>query len=325
MCRALLASIFIFIFCGRAIAADAPAPVEPVKSQVTSDDAKQTVSASFAEEYKQRLGRVIVREKITPEEAPDEVDTLYRFMPKRAAKGQAGTIAMNQSEIEYSRDFKIAGKLPVQLGLGAGYIGIENTTAVELPANLTTMAFDAEITLPLFNVENAYFRIGVTPTFMGDNWKANSTNSRILSRYFAIYQPNPKLTLIGGVAVFPGYENTVGPIAGIIYQYNDKLLFNLTPKHPTINYSVNDKLDIFLEGDFSGGEYQVNQGGNKRAVLQYNEIHSGLGAQYFFNKFIDISASAGYMFNRSLKYRNVDGKVAIENGLYMDFRIEAMF
>lgn len=332
MYRIFIVLVFLLFSYAKCWSAEPAMAAEAAKNEAVSEAFKEAVNAGSAagnvtpaEEYKQRLSRVIVREKISPEEAPDEVDTLYRFMPKRAAKHQAGTITINEADIEYSRDFKVFAKLPVQLGLGTGYKGIQNTTAVELPANLTVMAFDAEVTLPFFGIENTYFRIGLTPSFMGENWKANSSNSHLFSRYFAIYQPNPKLTLIGGVAIFPGYEDTVAPIVGIIYQYNDRLLFNLTPKRPTVNYSVNDKLDIFLEGDFSGSEYQVKKDGYKKAVLQYNEIHSGLGMQYFINKYIDFSVSAGYMFSRSLEYRNVDGKVSIENGLYMDFRIEAMF
>jgi len=317
---------FVTFFYGRNIveASDA-ADTAFDKSAAMSEVLVQAEKESSADDYKQRLGKVIVKEEQPAEESPNEIDTLYRFMPKRAAKQLTGTVALTQSEIEYSRNFKVFGKLPVQFGLGAGYTSIENTTEVYLPARLTAVAFDVETTLPLFNIKNAYLRLGITPAFKSDNWRINSSACRILSRAFAIYQLNDKLTLIGGLAAFPGYEDTFAPIIGVIYKYSDKLLFNLTPKRPTINYSVNDKVDLFVEADFSGGEYQVKKDSLKTAILQYNEIHTGAGVQYSLNDYIDISLSTGYMFNRYLKYRDSLGKVDIKSGLYMDCRIEALF
>lgn len=295
------------------------------KAGVMSEAIKQAEKESSRDDYKQRLGKVIVKEETPAEESPNEIDTLYRFMPKRAAKQLSGTVGITESEIEYSHNFKVFGKLPVQFGLGAGYTSINNTTEVYLPAHLTDIAFDIETTFNFFNVKNTYLRVGITPTFKSDNWRVNNSNCRILPRVFAIYQPNDKLTLIGGIAAFPGYENKFAPIVGIIYKYSDKLLFNLTPKRPTINYALTDKLNVFLEGDFSGGEYQVKKDGYKKAILQYNEIHTGAGVQYSVNDFIDVSLSTGYMFNRYLKYRDSLGKVDIKSGLYMDCRIEALF
>ena len=325
MYKLFFALVFVTFFCGRSIVLASESSANMEKSQVMAEVLVQAEKESSRDDYKQRLGRVIVKEEEPAEESPNEVDTLYRFMPKRSAKQLSGTVALTQSEIEYSRNFKVFGKLPLQFGLGAGYTTIANTTEVYLPSHLTNVAFDLETTLPFFNFKDAYLRFGITPTFNSDNWRINSSACRILSRIFAIYQPNEKLTLIGGLAAFPGYEDTFAPIIGVIYKYSDKLLFNITPKRPTINYSLNDKLDLFLEGDFSGGEYQVKKDNLKTAILEYNEIHTGAGVQYSLNDYIDISLSTGYMFNRYLKYRDSLGKVNIKNGLYMDCRIEALF
>jgi len=280
---------------------------------------------SSGDEYKQRLGAIVVKEETPVEEAPNEIDTYVRFLPKRHAKQLDGSVGITQSAFEYSYNFKAFGKIPVQVGLGSEYISINNSTEVKLPAHLTDIAFGVEATLPFFNFKNTYFRFGATPSFPSDNWRVNSSAFRIPSRYFIIHQPNPKLTLIGGIAVFPSEESTVLPILGLIYQYNDKLVFNLMPKRPTIVYSLSKKLDLFLEGVFQGDEYQVKKDGYKKAILQYNEIHLGAGAKYSPNQYIDMSFSAGRTVNHYLKYRDSLGKVNIKNGLYTEFRVEAGF
>ncbi len=293
------------------------------KSRVMAEALAEAERQPSSADYKQKLGQVIV--KTTEEELPREVDTFVRFIPKQDARGLSGSVGIIQSEFEYSHNFKAFGKLPVQFGVGTDYISIDNSTEVKLPAHLTDIVFGAEVTLPFFGLKNTYLRLGARPTFPTDNWRVTSSAFRMPSYGFAIYKPNPKLTLIAGVAVYPSNENKVGPIAGLIYQYNDKLLLNLVPPRPTVVYSVNDKLDVFAEGGFSRSEFQVKKDGYKKAVLAYNEIHMGAGLKYSLNKFIDVSLSAGGMFNRSLKYRDSLGKVTIKDGLYTEFRVESNF
>jgi len=57
-------------------------------------------------------------------------------------------------------------------------------------------------------------------------------------------------------------------------------------------------------------------------VLEYNEMHLGTGVKYQVNKYIQSSISAGYIFNRSIKYREDNlGKVSLKDGLYTELRV----
>jgi hypothetical protein len=202
------------------------------------------------------------------------------------------------------------------------YISLDNSTAVELPAHLTGFITSIDVTLPFFNLNNTYLRLGVEPSFYGDNWNADSSAFRIPSRIFATYQPNDKLTLLLGVAVYPDYHHQVWPIVGLIYKPNDKLTFDLTPKRPNITYSFNEKLNVFAEGNLSYDEFEVEKGNLKNVVLEYTEAHLGAGIEYNLNKFIKASISGGGVFNRQLKYKDVPGKVAIKDGAYTEFRLD---
>ncbi len=268
-------------------------------------------SVSFAEEdslYRQRLGELITYEK-SQEDTPHELDSYVRYMPSRGAKGQSGGVGIAQAASEYSYDLKIGGKLPLQLGVATKYTGINNSTEVKLPSSLTFAAFGAEVTLPFFKFPNNYFRINLEPSFFGSKWNFRSSNFRLLSQYFIISQPSDKLTWLLGVAVFPDFEDKLFPVAGFIYRPNSKLQFNIIPKNPNITYSLNEKVDLFLEGDMSFGEYEVDKDESKNVVLQYKEVTAGFGAQYNFNKNVQLLFSAGGVFDRSLKYRDSLGKV----------------
>jgi len=271
--------------------------------------------------YRQRLGELITYEK--PEEGFfHELDSYVKYIPSRGDKASSGSVSIVQAATEYSYDMKIGGRLPVQLGVATKYTGIDNTTKVKLPSNLTFAIFGAEITLPFFNFDNNYFRINLEPSLFGSRWNFRSSSFRFLQQYFIISQPNEYFTLLLGVAVFPDFEDEVWPILGFIWQPNDKLKFNIIPKNPNITYSFNEKLDIFLEWDMSFGEYEVDRDNAKNVVLQYNETTAGLGLQYNINKNMQFLFSAGGVFDRYLKYRDDSGKVSIKNGAYLNCQFQ---
>jgi hypothetical protein len=314
----LIGLFFLSVFTSNAQAAEARA-----EAQEQAIREAENASLPAIEQYRQTLRKAVV---IKEEYFPNALDSYLRQMPSRGAKAQSGKVGIVEAASEYSYQVKAFGKLPVEFALGAGYIGINNTTAVKLPAHLTSTAFGLETTVPFFNLDKTYFTLGAAALFASDDWNFRSSSFRIPQRYFLIYQPNEQWTFIGGVGVWPDYDEVVWPILGFIYKPNDRLTFNIVPKGPEISYDVNEKLTVFGEGDMSTAEYEVTKDGRKNVVLEYNEVHLGAGLRYKFNRYIKGSVAAGGIFGRSLKYRDDSlGKVAIENGLYSEFRMEIDF
>ncbi|OQB12213.1 MAG: hypothetical protein BWY16_00511 [Candidatus Omnitrophica bacterium ADurb.Bin205] len=293
----------------------------PFTSALAADYQKGDNREDPVPSYRQRLGELVTYEQ-EEEEFLNEWDSYVKYMPSRGAKSVSGGVSITQAASEYSYDLKVGGELPLQLGVSTKYTGINNTTAVKLPSSLTFVVFGAEVTLPLFNFKNSYFRINLEPSLFGSKWNFRNSNFRFLSQYFIISQPNEFLTLLLGVAVFPDFEDEVCPIIGFIYKPNDKLSFNIVPSNPNITYSVNKKLDIFIEGDMAFGEYEVDKGNLKNTVLKYKETILGLGFQYNINKNMQFLFSGGGVFDRYIKYRDDSGKVSIKNGAYINCQFQ---
>lgn len=254
------------------------------------------------------------------------LDSHVRYMPACEIDVSAGKIEIMESEAEYSYEFKVFDRLPVKFSLGTQYIGIEDTVDLELPSHLTGFTTDLESTLPFFTFKNIYLRLGLSPSFYGDDWDFEPGQLRIPSRYFLIHRPNARWTLIAGVAVYPDFESEVLPILGFVYQPNDRLKFNIIPERPNISYLMNEKITLFLEGGSSfNREFEVKRNNLDGTVLKYREARLGGGLKFKLNKFIQSSISIGSVFNRRLKYRDNQGKVNIKDGLYTEFRIEAGF
>ncbi len=267
-----------------------------------------------------------------PQDKPNDVfankiDSYFRYMPFRSVDAMEGKVEIVEADSEYSYELKLFGKLPVKFSLDNKYIGIEDSvTNVELPAHLVGLTTDIEATLSFFNFDQTYLRIGLSPSFYGDDWDFETSAFRLLSRFLILYIPNAKWTFLAGVAVYPDFENEALPVLGFVYKPNDKLAFNIIPPRPNITYLLNDQVTLFGEGGGSlNSEFEVTRNDKKNVVLRYKEMHLGAGIKLKLNKFIQSSLSFGSVFNRSLKYRDNQGKVEIKNGLYGEFRTEIAF
>lgn len=278
----------------------------------------------FAQDRQQPVKLNAEAQEQAEDKPSHQVDSYVRYIPSRSVDAMSGKVEIIESGAEYSYEFKAFDKLPVKLSLNNNYIGIEDSLdSVELPAHLVGLTTDIETTLPFFHFNKTYLRLGISPAFYADDWDFPSSSFRIPSRYFLIYQPDAKWTFLYGVAVYPDFENEVLPIIGFIYKPNDKLAFNIVPKRPNITYFINDRMSLFAEGGTSlNSEFEVTRDNTKNVVLRYKEARLGGGIKFKFNQYIQSSISAGGLFNRSLKYRDGQGKVNIKDGLYTEFRVE---
>lgn len=251
-----------------------------------------------------------------------ETDNSLRFIPKADVKSQDGSVGIVESSLDYSYGFKLFDQLPIKVGIESKYVGIENTSSVELPSNLTYLGSSFEVTGPFFNIENAYLRAEFCPSLFGSNWNFRSSGFRMHMYYYGIYKPNEQWTYIAGVAVMTDFDSQILPILGFIYKPNEKLTFRIVPKDPGIFYKVNDKLTAFLEGDLGYCEYEVDRNNEKNVVLKYSENVVGLGVKYNISSSLGVSLSAGEVFNRQLKYLDGNGKVNIKNSPYISAKID---
>jgi hypothetical protein len=285
--------------------------------------AQDIKNSAVSQDYRQKLKEVIT-EDAPEEEKSLEAEAYYRYMPSRSVDAMSGKVAVTEAAQETSYVVKAFSKLPIELSVQDSYLGIENSTPIELPAKLTGVSFGIEATVPFFKFDKTYFRFGVFPSFYTDDWNFNSSAFRMPNRYMLIHQPNDKWTFVAGVAVFPDYvTDQVAPILGFIYKPNDRLLFNIVPTTPSVSYKLNDKLTVFCEGGSSSGEYEVTQDQFKNVILEYKEFHMGSGLQYRINKYAQSSVTVGGIFNRQLRYHPDSlGKVNVGNGFYSEFRLE---
>ncbi len=251
-------------------------------------------------------------------------ETFVRYLPTRSLKAQEGKISVFQSEFEYSYEFKAFGKMPLVISYANEYIALEESglKANSLPAQLNGQSLGVEATLPFFNVEKTYLRLRVMPSMNTDDWDMHSSAFRIPVHMYAIHQPNERLTLIGGVAVYADSEDRVFPILGVIYKPNDSWAFNIVAPRPNIQYKVNDTVTVFAEVGFADKEFEVKKDSVDGQILRFRQNHCGGGIRYSLNKHVQVLLSSGYAFKRYLKYGDSRGKFNLKNDMYTECRLE---
>lgn len=269
------------------------------------------------------LNESVPGSEMEEEEPPLEISSSGRYMPRTKADHQAGKVEVVETSEEVSYETKLFGKMPLEFSFEQEYIGLNNSTVVELPAHLVGLRTGIDATVPFFGIDKTYLRVGVSPSYYGDSWDLESSRFRIPSRFIGIHKPDDKWIFILGIGVYPDFEDVVVPILGFIYKPNDKWLFHMTPDDPYVSYAVNDKLTLLAEGGISYGEYEVDKDDQKNVTLRYRESHLGAGVKYRFNKHMEMKLSAGGVFGRSLEYDPDSlGKVVIKNSPYCEFRFD---
>ncbi len=298
-----------------------PPPAEDINESASKGVINQIKKITANQEKK---STVSAEEKEESTKSKHEAESYFTFLPSSGAKSANGSISLVESGFNYSYEFKAFGQLPITLSLGSEYIGIDNSNAsLDLPSHLTSFTTGLEFILPFFNIDKTYISSGIEPSFFTDDWNFDSSSFRIPFNSFLIHKPNDKLTIIGGIAVFPDFKEKIYPVFGFIYKPNKQWIFNITSESPSIVYSPNKKWSFFGEIRTPlGSEFEVTRQDRSHVVLMYNDTRIGGGVTYNFNKFISTTLSMGGAFGRYFKYRDEDGKVSLDNGLYGKFAID---
>jgi len=286
----------------------------------------QALDADRAKAMALAMNEAASKDKEGKEEISQEMHSYIRYLPSSKIKAASGKVEITESEFKYSCTTKFWDRLPVKFSLDHQYIGIKDSVGVGLPAHLVGVSGDIETTFPFFGLRETYLRVGISPSFYGDDWDFVSSSFRIPSRLFLIHIPDEKWVFLAGIGIYPDFQSEILPILGFIYKPNERLTFNIVPKRPNISYLASDTITLFVEGGGSlNSEFEVDKDNLKHVVLCYKETRLGGGLEFRFNKFMKTYVSIGGVFNRSLKYRDSLGKVVMRDGWYSEFRTEIGF
>jgi hypothetical protein len=116
--------------------------------------------------------------------------------------------------------------------------------------------------------------------------------------------------IIGGVRYSTLGRYPVMPVAGFLWDINDRWTVVAIPPDPKIVYHATTALDLWLGGELAGGSYLTSGSADRpanlrNAVVSYNEWRAGAGLSWTTNAGV-LEVGAGAVFQREFDYHRAD-------------------
>jgi hypothetical protein len=126
----------------------------------------------------------------------------------------------------------------------------------------------------------------------------------------AVYLANPDLQWVFGIRVDARTQYPVLPAIGVRWKYSEAWTLDLMAPKPRLEYDVNEKLQLYTGAEFQFGTFAVGQDfGTARgqpklndAIVDYLEIHFGVGCSWKITPRVTIDAETGIMPFRSFDF-----------------------
>jgi hypothetical protein len=155
--------------------------------------------------------------------------------------------------------------------------------------------------------------LGLTPGLYGDFEFCDSSTFRLASHAVAVFQWKPTLILSGGVAYLDREDVGLIPVAGVIWQLNERWILELLMPRPRINRRIDwgflsrpgAENWLYVVGEFGGGTWSVERAVTSlHDVVTYRDFRLLVGVEQRVPLELSWRLEAGYVFSRKLEYES---------------------
>ena len=180
------------------------------------------------------------------------------------------------------------------------------------------------------NDVGAFFQ--VKPGFYTqDDFNSASFDAPITLGRIFVLQPDHLYLFVGANAAFLRGKWPVIPLAGLIWEPNDKWkVLGILPE-PRVIYSPNDKFDFWAGGELIGGSFRTDRNDTifptklNGAEVDYSEYRAGGGFIYSPCNNVSIDLGGGYAIRREFDFHRADIKYKADGAPYLRLEFKAKF
>lgn len=123
----------------------------------------------------------------------------------------------------------------------------------------------------------------------------------------------PDFALFLGANVYPDFDATVDPVAGLLYAYKDHVVFQLAYPESRFELSPTRSIRFLMGARLSlWPEYNLGED-DPRGRLQMDEGRAFAGIELGCTERTQISLQAGYAFDRTVSFEAAGGDVELED------------
>jgi hypothetical protein len=258
-----------------------------------------------------------------------ELESSYVFESDLHRKVSYGDQYAIQNSFSYAHRFLLSGHLYLHLGIAYDRFDF-GTTGAPVPDHLQSMAAVIGVDYMHNNDVGAFFE--VKPGFYTqDHFDSASFDAPITLGRIFVLQPDHLYLFVGANASFLRGRFPVIPLAGLIWEPNDKWkVVGMLPE-PRVIYSPNDKLDFWAGGELNGGAFRTDRNGTilpaklNGAEVDYSEYRAGGGFIYSPCDNVSIDLGGGYAIEREFDFHRAGIRYKADGAPYLRLEFKAKF
>lgn len=149
----------------------------------------------------------------------------------------------------------------------------------------------------------------------------------------AVCLADADLQWLVGLRIDPRTQYPVLPAVGVRWKFADEWTMNFMPPNPRLEYDINERLTLYLGGDFALGTFAVGQDfgsehGQSRldgAIVDFLEVRLGAGFFWKITPRVTLEAEAGDMPYRDFDFFGPDIDFRSHNAPYGQIACRARF
>lgn len=165
------------------------------------------------------------------------------------------------------------------------------------------------------NPEGQAFRLSASPGFRSDMKEITTDALFIPLEFMAIQSFSPEISGQIGVAVFPWYEELFDPRFGIRWAPDESLVLDFMYPESKIVFSPRDGWDLYAGVRVDNtAEWKLD---DRRDHILLDETRAFIGVNQPLSQDVRLMYQAGYVFNREVDFKDVQGETDVDDALFL--------
>jgi hypothetical protein len=200
---------------------------------------------------------------------------------------------------------------------------LDRPVGVDLPPRLHDLVIDFSHFRRVAN--NWIANIAVAPGFYWDDYSFDSDDAlRINGRALAIYDPTPEWKGVLGVTYVHGGWAKIVPVAGVVYEPNDDVKYELVFPRPRVAWRLpmspvpgRDEFWFYILGEFANAIWAFQQNDGTPDTFAYRDWRLILGLERKIIGGLSHRIELGYVFYRDYKLASDGNEVDVDDSLLL--------
>ncbi|MDP9290847.1 MAG: DUF6268 family outer membrane beta-barrel protein [Verrucomicrobiota bacterium] len=234
--------------------------------------------------------------------------------------GESGDVSEQSGSAKFVLSPQITEKLLLRFGVDWQRFSFDRPHASGLPQTLQSTSVLVGADLQLFDA--VLVRVEAEPGFYNDSRDLTTRGFNVPFVIGGTYLISADLQWILGVSVDFNRAYPVLPGIGLRWKFAESWTLNAILPNPRLEFQLGRKTTLYAGAQLIESTYRVSndfggRSGDARlndAIIDYNEIRAGLGAQWKLSRALTLEFEAGYMPYREFDFHRADVTVETKSG-----------